>query len=186
MKPIFYFGSRLGASLAIALANAGHPATRFPYEQGLRELQCGSPCSTVLLEWRSARDQRVIEEAKARGIPVLVLTSKLAAAALAAPSADVYLELPCADQEVVDFALDLVIGRPLKRLAAAVGRVHALAGSENVSASCPQGCPQRLETTGPTAFVLLGASALPDRESRTHSHRPSHAPNNAALPIRGN
>lgn len=123
MKPIFFFGSRLKASLARAFSNAGLTVEHLPHEQGLRELQCGSPCSAVLLEWRSKRDQRVIEEARALGIPVLALTSKLAAAVLAAvPSADVYLELPCTDQEVLDLALDLIIGRPLKHSAAAAGR----------------------------------------------------------------
>ncbi len=126
MKPIFYFGSRLRASLAQAFANAGLLVTRLPYEQGLHELQRGAPCSTVLLEWRSSRDQRVIEEAKALDIPVLVVTSNLAAAVLAAvPSADLYLELPCADQEVIDLALDLIGDRPLKRFAAAVGKIHS-------------------------------------------------------------
>jgi len=129
MKPLFYFGSRLKASLAKALSNAGLTVNPLHHEQGLCELQCGSPCSTVLLEWRSKRDQRVIEEASARGIPVLVLTSKLAAAVLAAvPSADVYLELPCTDQEVVDLTLDLIIGRPLQCFAAAAGRAQAVGG----------------------------------------------------------
>lgn len=125
MNPIFYFGSRLRVSLTKAFSNVGLTLTHLPCEQGLHELQRGTPCSIVLLEWRSKHDQRVIEEARTRGIPVLVLTSKLATAVLAAvPSADVYLELPSTDQEIVDLTLDLIIGRPLKRFAAAAGKMQ--------------------------------------------------------------
>jgi DNA-binding response OmpR family regulator len=128
MKPIFYIGCRLKVSLLKAFSDAGLTVTRLSNEQGLQELQRGSPCSTVLLEWRSKRNQIVIKEAYARRIPVLVLTSRLADAVLAAePSADVYLERPCPDQEVVSLALDLIHARPLKlAFAAAAGRTQAV------------------------------------------------------------
>lgn len=127
MKPIFYFGTRPKVSLSRAFSDAGLNVNYLPYRQGLQALQQAPCCSGVLLEWRSKRDQRVIEEAKALGLPVLAVTSKLSAAILAAvPSADLYLEHPCPDQEVVSLMLDLVMARPIKSTATAGARMQQL------------------------------------------------------------
>ena len=122
MKDVFYFGARLRVSLAKSFLAAGHTIIHQPHRQGLQELQRGnSPCA-VVIHWRSTRDQRAIEKAKALGIPVLAITSKLVAATKEAPFADAYLEVPASDQEIVAFILDMIAAtKPLKRTAAAVG-----------------------------------------------------------------
>lgn len=121
MKDIFYFGTSLRASLAQEFCNAGHTLIHLPYTQGLHELQGEAPsCGSVVLEWRSKRDQLIIAGAKALGVPVLVITAKLAAAVKAdEPSADLYLEEPAADHEVVATMLDMMTAEPLSRAAAA-------------------------------------------------------------------
>jgi hypothetical protein len=114
MKDIFYFGASLKASLAQEFCNAGNTLIHLPNTQGLHELQGGAPtCGAVVLEWRSKRDQRIILQAKALGLPVLVITAKLIAAVKAGvPSADLYLEEPAADHEVVATMLDMMTAHP--------------------------------------------------------------------------
>jgi DNA-binding response OmpR family regulator len=110
MKDIFYFGARLRVSLAQAFHDAGHTLVRVPFAQGLQKLEFGVPnCAAVVLEWRSKRDQRVIALAKALRIPVLVVTAKLNAAVESfGPAADLYLEKPAPNREVVSMMLDLM------------------------------------------------------------------------------
>lgn len=85
---------------------AGLKIVHAKYKRGL--LESASTCGAVVLHWKSKKDQKVIEEAKAAGIPVLVVTSKLAAAYRAGePSADVYLELPTNQEELVQLSMDL-------------------------------------------------------------------------------
>jgi hypothetical protein len=134
MKDIFYFGASLGASLAQEFSNAGHTLIHLPYTQGLHELQGGAPsCGSVVLEWRSKRDQCIIAEAKTLGVPVLVITAKLAAAVKAGgPSADLYLEEPAADHEVVATMLDMMTAEPLSHAAAVV------AGAKKRARSVPK------------------------------------------------
>jgi hypothetical protein len=123
MKDVFYFGARLSVSLAKSFLAAGHAIIHQPYSHGLQELQRGNfSCGAVVIHWRSKRDRHVIEEAKALGIPVLVVTSKLVAAVKTSPFANAYLEDPASDQEIVAFILDMMAAtRPLKRAAAAAG-----------------------------------------------------------------
>ncbi len=66
-------------------------------------------CAAVVLHWKSKKDQQVIDEAKQLGIPVLVITAKLAAAFCAGePFADVYLEAPASNQEVTALISNMV------------------------------------------------------------------------------
>jgi ActR/RegA family two-component response regulator len=65
-------------------------------------------CAAVVLHWKSKKDQQIINEAKQLGIPVLVITAKLAAAVGAGkPFADVYLEAPAGNQEVIALLTDM-------------------------------------------------------------------------------
>jgi ActR/RegA family two-component response regulator len=119
MKNIYYFGARFRVSLPRAFHDAGHTLLRVPYAQGLQELKSGAPnCTAVVLEWRSKRDQQVIAQAKAHRVPILVITAKLVAAVESVgPAADLYLEKPALDHEVVSMMLDLMT---TTRVAAAV------------------------------------------------------------------
>ncbi len=110
MKDIFYFGARLRVSLARAFRDAGHTLIQVPFAEGLQELEGGAPnCAAVILEWRSKRDQRVIAHAKALRIPILVITAELVAAVQSSgPAADLYLEKPAPNYEVVSMMLDLM------------------------------------------------------------------------------
>jgi len=110
MKDIFYFGARLRVSLTRAFRDAGYALIRIPYAESPQELAGGAPnCAAVVLEWRSKRDQQVIAQAKALRIPVLVITDKLVAAVKSAGSAaDLYLEKPAPNREVVSMMLDLM------------------------------------------------------------------------------
>jgi hypothetical protein len=127
MKDIFYFGARLRDSLSHHFANTGHTLLHLSHTQGLHELQDDtSPCEAVLLEWRTRRDQRVIAEAKSRGIPVIVLTTRISESLRTSmPTADLYLEEPAPDEEIVEFTLELIATRNLPRLVQPAAKVQA-------------------------------------------------------------
>jgi ActR/RegA family two-component response regulator len=110
MKDIFYFGARLRVSLSRAFHDEGHTLIRVPFALGLQKLESESPnCAAVVLEWRSKRAQQVIAQAKALRIPVLVITAKLVAAVKSSgPAADLYLEKPAPNHEIVSTTLDLM------------------------------------------------------------------------------
>jgi hypothetical protein len=95
-----------------------------------------STCGAVVVHWKSKREQRVIQEAKAAGIPVLVITSKLAAAYQAGkPYADVYLEEPASDDEVATLLIELAnVKLEEPRVAASVG----VSPSPNMNSDAPQ------------------------------------------------
>lgn len=83
---------------------------------------CATPCRAVVLHWRSKTDQRVITEAKALGVPVIVIASDLNAALLGeGPFADLYLEKPASDRELATFVVDIMEQK--KALCAGAGRV---------------------------------------------------------------
>lgn len=113
MNEIFYFGANLRASLVQSFRDAGYNLVHLRHLQGLHELTSGTLfCGGVLIEWRSLRDQRIIAEAKTADLPVLVVTPKLIAAFQAAkPAADLYLEEPAADWEIVAILQDLMAAK---------------------------------------------------------------------------
>jgi hypothetical protein len=119
---IFYFGVRPKASLSQMFEQAGFTIVHARYTKGV--LGSSSACGAVL-HWKSKRNQPAIEEAKAAGVPILVVTSKLADAIRAGTSADLYLEEPASDEEVATLLLDMVTAKPLARaVAAATGAVN--------------------------------------------------------------
>ncbi len=101
-----YLGARPTEKLSRLLAPSGLRVAHAKYKPG--SLASSSAYCAVVLHWKSKTDQRVIVEAKSLGIPVLVITSKLAEAVQAGgPSADLYLEKPASDIEVATFLSDL-------------------------------------------------------------------------------
>jgi hypothetical protein len=114
---ILYFGSRPKASFSNTIANAGYRIVPTRYVKGV--LSRVVDCAAVVLQWKSKRGQKVIQEAKALGMPVLVVTSKLAAAVQAgAPMADLYLEHPASNEEVATL-IDFIASKRLTLVAAA-------------------------------------------------------------------
>jgi hypothetical protein len=106
----FYLGRRPKAKLTQILEKAGHRIVHASYKKGI--LSSVPTCSAIVLHWKSIRDQRIIEEAKFVGIPVLVITAHLAAALQAGePQADLYVEEPASDDEVATLLIDLMTAR---------------------------------------------------------------------------
>jgi hypothetical protein len=100
------------------LNKAGYAFVHARYTKGV--LSNSSACGAVVLHWKSNRNQRVIEEAKAAGIPILVATSKLATAIHAGQLlADLYLEEPVSNEEVATMLINMVTRKQLTRAAAA-------------------------------------------------------------------
>ena len=104
---VFYFGSRPDSSLSEAFAKAGCGLVHSQFQPSL--LSNETSCVAVVLHWKSMEDQRVIKEAKAIGLPIVVITSKLAAAVSAGePSADLYLEQPARNEEVATMLIEMI------------------------------------------------------------------------------
>ena len=106
----FYFGHRPTGKLTQILEKAGHRIVHASYKKGILT---GVPtCGAIVLHWKSIRDQRIIAEAKSEGIPILVITGRLAAAIQAGePQADLYLENPVGDDEVATLLIDLITAK---------------------------------------------------------------------------
>jgi hypothetical protein len=116
----FYFGARPKISLTQLLDKAELRIIHAHYKKGI--LASVSTCRAVVLHWKSKRDQRVIEEANAAGIPVVVITANLAAAVEAGePQADLYLEEPASSEEVASLLLDLITTKQNAHAAVATG-----------------------------------------------------------------
>ncbi len=104
---VFCFGARPKNGLTRMLDKAGHRMIYAQYKKGI--LDSLSTCGAVVLHWKSKKDQQVIGEAKASGLPVMVVTARLPAAYNAGdPLADLYLEQPASDEEVAAFLIDLI------------------------------------------------------------------------------
>jgi hypothetical protein len=107
MGEVFYFGSRPDSSLSEAFAKAGCGVVHSQFQAGL--LSNATSCVAVVLHWKSREDQQVIKEAKAIGLPIVVITSNLAAAVSAGePSADLYLEQPARNEEVATMLIEMI------------------------------------------------------------------------------
>ncbi len=103
----FYFGPRPKPELTRMMDKAGYRIVHAHYEKGI--LASVPTCGAVVLHWKSKRDQQVIEEAKAAGLPTMVITAKLADAYAARdPLADLYLEEPARDEDVAVLLIDLI------------------------------------------------------------------------------
>jgi hypothetical protein len=103
----FYLGHRPTGKLTQILEKAGHRIVHASYKKGI--LTAVPTSGAIVLHWKSIRDQRIIDEAKSMGIPVLVITARLAAAIQAGePQADLYLEEPASDDEVAALLIDLI------------------------------------------------------------------------------
>jgi hypothetical protein len=117
---ILYFGAPLTDSLSLAFDNAGYRIVRTRYRKGVL-----GGCGAVVLHWKSKQGQQIIAAAKAAGVPVLVITSKLAAAVQAGePLADLYLEEPARDEEVVAMLLDIIAPKASKPLILVASAAH--------------------------------------------------------------
>jgi len=121
-----YFGGRLKPSLTRMLDKEGHTILHARYKKGI--LASLSTCAAVVLQWKSKKDQRVIEEAQAAGLPVMVITAKLVDAYSAAdPLADLYLEEPASDEDVAALLIDMITSERDTSLAATNSRGMGLA-----------------------------------------------------------
>ncbi len=102
-----YFGARPKPSLTRLLEKAGYRIIYAQYKKGI--LSSLSNCAAIVLHWKSKKDQQVIQEAKAAGLPVMVITARLTAAyTTGARLADLYLEEPALDEDVAGLLIDLV------------------------------------------------------------------------------
>lgn len=103
----FYFGARPKHGLTRMMDKAGYRIIHAQYKKGILALV--PTCSAVVLHWKSERDQLVIAEARAAGLPTMVITTKLDAAYAAGDLlADLYLEEPARDEDVVALLIDLI------------------------------------------------------------------------------
>lgn len=104
---VLYFGARPNPGLTRMMDKAGHRIVYAHYKKGILASLPG--CGAVVLHWKSKRDQQAIEEAKAAGLPAMVITAKLVAAYPAGdPLADLYLEEPARDEDVAALLIDLI------------------------------------------------------------------------------
>lgn len=102
-----YFGARPKPSLTRMLDKAGYRTIYAHYKKGI--LSSVSTCSAVVLHWKFDRDQQVIEEARAAGLPVMVITANLDAAYTNRDMlADLYLEEPARDEDIAALLVDLI------------------------------------------------------------------------------
>jgi CheY-like chemotaxis protein len=125
MYEILYIALRPNELLANAFRDAGQKLTHLCPESALERLQHGNlPPSVIVLQWRSRRDQAIIARAKMLGLPVLAITSRLAAALrVAGVHADLYLEDPVTESELLQLAVDLQRALPERRISS--GTAHA-------------------------------------------------------------
>jgi len=118
---VFYLGARPTQHLSRTLLESGCRLLHIRYAKGFLERAASTSGRAVVLHWKSNANRRIIAEAKASNVPVLVIAADLNAAIQAgAPFADLYLEKPARDEELVSFVLDLVSEAPMRRAAASV------------------------------------------------------------------
>jgi hypothetical protein len=68
----------------------------------------------LVVHWKSQKEQPLIKAAKQAGVPVLVITARLADALKAEePFGDLYLETPADDKEVSALLIEMITGRPI-------------------------------------------------------------------------
>jgi hypothetical protein len=114
---VLYLGTQLNDNLTRLLEKAGHRIIHARYRKGILG---SSTYDAVVVQWKSRRDQRKIEEAKRAGAAVLVITSKLLSAYRADEQlGDLYLEEPATDEEVAELLIDLIGARPKQEWRAA-------------------------------------------------------------------
>jgi hypothetical protein len=102
-----YFGARPKPSLTRMLDKQGCRLIYARYKKGV--LASLPTCAAVVLHWKSHRDQQVIADAQASGLPVMVITTKLVDAYSAAdPLADLYLEEPADDEDITALLIDMI------------------------------------------------------------------------------
>lgn len=102
-----YFGARRTDDFTRMIEKAGYTIVYARYKKGI--LASVPSCGAVVLHWKSKRDQQVIQEARAAGVPTMVITSKLSAAYdKGDPLADLYLEQPARDEDVAALLIDLM------------------------------------------------------------------------------
>ncbi len=115
-----YLGAHPKPSLTRMFDEAGHTIVAAQYSKGM--LASSEPCAAVVLHWRSKVDQQAIEEAKAVGVPIMVITSQLAEAYSAGdPLADMYLEEPAAADDIAALLIDMITATSDPRIALSTG-----------------------------------------------------------------
>lgn len=104
---ILYLGARPKASLTQVLDKEGYTIVHARSRKAV--LASLSTCAALVLHWRSKCDQRFIVQAQAAGVPVMVITASLVEAYSAPePLADLYLEEPATDEDIVALLTDMI------------------------------------------------------------------------------
>jgi hypothetical protein len=118
MTDAWYFGARPKAGVSRILSEAGYKIVPSRYTKGMFSDVPG--CASVVLHWKSKKGQEIIAEAKACGLPVLAITSKLVDALQAGNAkADLYLEQPVSDEEVSTLLIEMIQTKQVKLVTAA-------------------------------------------------------------------
>jgi hypothetical protein len=89
------------------LSKDGYSILHASYKKGV--LTSVATCAAIVLHWKSIRDQQVIADARAAGLPIMVITANLVEAySTADPLADLYLEKPASDEDVAALLIDMI------------------------------------------------------------------------------
>lgn len=111
---ILYCGAPPNPSLVQALDKEGHTIIHARTRKTI--LASLSTCTALVLHWKSKKDQQLITQAQAAGLPIMVITAKLVDAYTASdPLADLYLEEPTTDEDVASLLIDMVSSRQSSR-----------------------------------------------------------------------
>ncbi len=122
---VLYLGAQPKVGLCRLMDKAGHRIVRArSIKSDAKDI---STLGAVVVHWRSKRNQRTIEQAKAAGIPVLVITRSLAAAVEAGDTkAELYLEEPVKNEELCALLVDLMTARQSSGTAPASKPAHSM------------------------------------------------------------
>ncbi len=111
MTEILYIGrSNLVSASATLVREEGHAVVNIPTRNALSWV-CRPGCRAIVISWTSGQTGPAIAQAaKKRGIPVIVVTSRLVRAfRLFGTLADIYLEQPASPEEIATLAIAQVL-----------------------------------------------------------------------------
>ena len=109
MVDVLYFGARPKVRLVRQMKEA---QCKIIYSRSVEYVVKRLAGAGALVVHWTAEKQQLIQAAKQAGVPVLVITSRLADATAQEPFADLYLEAPAASDEVAALLRDMIAGKP--------------------------------------------------------------------------
>lgn len=109
MTDILFRGdSRLKKDAYDLLKTAGYRLVEVNVADAQEQLRKSSYCAAVV-DWKSRREQAVIQAAKESCVPVIVISGRIRAAYEAGtPHADLYLEKPTSAKELATFLIEMI------------------------------------------------------------------------------